>query len=91
MENFDYKKNGQVFACKSIDSVEGTDLIPEQMKIEFREMFGKKVYFKQGSDTTKIGIVEGIEINGKLSEFFWIVRDISSNDRYYLHKTPHLV
>lgn len=91
MENFDYKKNGKIYACKSIDSVEGTDLIPEKMKAEFKERFGKKVYFKQGFDTTKIGIVEGIEINGKLSEFFWIVKDILSNDKYYLYETPNLV
>lgn len=91
MEDFDYNKNGQVYTCKSIDSVHGTDLIPEKTKAEFVERFGKKVYFKQKSDTTKIGIVEGLEINGKLSEIFWIVRDINSNDKYYLYTTPHLV
>lgn len=84
MENFEYNKQGQVFSCKSLDSVEGTDLIPEKVKSKFREYFNKKCYFKSKSDSTLIGIVRGIEINTKIYEIYWIIENIVGEGNHYI-------
>lgn len=91
LKNFEYNKDGQVFTCKSIDSVSHSNLIPNEIKEDFGKLYKRQVYFNYGDDVTKIGTVIGLEINGKVSEIYWIIKDIHSNNKYYILQTPKLL
>lgn len=81
MEDFEYNKNGDIYKCLELDAILNSNLITNDIKDTCKDKFNKQCYFKYNNNT-KVGKLIGIEINTKLNELYYILKDI--NNKYYI-------
>ena len=72
---------------RTLNDINKSDIVPDRVKNECKNKFGKKCYFKYG-DNTKIGILSGIELHESLSDLFYIL--VSNKNTYYIPITHSL-
>lgn len=71
MEEQVYNKNGKVNRYTNLDDILKLN-ISDRIKNEFKDKFGKRVFFEYKESCT-IGKLVGIEINEKLSAQYYII------------------
>lgn len=75
-----YNKDGSVDKYYDLDSILKLNLSKNVLNI-FEECFNKKVYW-DNDGSCRIGKLIGIEVNHKLSMFYYIVE--SNNNKFYI-------
>lgn len=83
MDEFTYNPKGSVYKCLHLDEILKLNIVPERVKTEIKEKFGKTCHFYDG-EKTKIGKVIGLEINTKLANSYYILKDPNKSSEYFI-------
>jgi hypothetical protein len=68
-----YEENGRIDRSKVLSKILEWNL-PEEVRNNINEMFGKKVYFEDDSHCI-VGTLVGLEQNGKYLDYYYIVEN----------------